>query len=159
VFTSLPDNHSELGLRWLADEIAQSRPGPMMMHILNEDPRGAELEAGYGFLYNVEPQEPPPSNALVIYCQPYLTGAARIAATGLPGGDGGITRDTLLSLFQSAQEESIARSIVSSLPVSRAPIARNVRQELAAALPLESSPLDPFFGAENVPPVVASTER
>ena len=94
VFTSLPDNHSELGLRWLADEIAQSRPGPMMMHSLNEDPGAAALEAGYGFLYNVEPQEPPASKALFIYCQPYLdTGAVRIASADLVGEQaGGIAR-------------------------------------------------------------------
>jgi hypothetical protein len=157
VFTSLLDNHSELGLRWLADEIAQSRPGPMMMHSLNEDPGAAALEAGYGFLYNVEPQEPPASTALFIYCQPYLTGAVRIASAGnLVGAyEGGIARDTLRSPAPITQEGST----VSPFPVPLAPIARNPDQARAAALPLESSPLDRYFGAEHVSALVASTER
>ena len=171
VFTSLPDNHSELGLRWLADEIAQSRPGPMMMHSLNEDPGATALEAGYGFLYNVEPQEPPASKALFIYCQPYLdTGAVRISSASpaesqrtLQSAQAarGIARATLRSRAEMRWHDLADRHIAqpSPFPVPLAPIARNLYQEQAAALPLESSPLDPFFEAERVSSLVASTER
>jgi hypothetical protein len=72
VFTCLPDNHSALGLRWLADEIAQSRPGPMMMHTRGLDPGGQALAAGYSFLYGRDRGAPPRSTALFLYCQPYL---------------------------------------------------------------------------------------
>lgn len=72
-FESLPDNSSEHGLRALADEIAQSRPGPMLMHSLVLDPAGAMLAAAYRFVYAASPGEPPRSTALFLYCQPYLT--------------------------------------------------------------------------------------
>jgi hypothetical protein len=155
VFTSLPDNHSELGLRWLADEIAQSRPGPMMMHSVSEDPGAEALEAGYGFLYNIEPQEPPTSKALFIYCQPYLqTGAVRGASADIVLQQaGGIARATLGSPASIDDESPIP-----PFPVPWA-IARNPYQQQAAILPLESSPLDPFFAAEHVSSLVASTER
>lgn len=72
VFTSLPDNFSEPGLRALADQIAQSRPGPMMMHSLGRDPDGGALAAGYHFLFGTAPEPAPRSTALFMYCQPSL---------------------------------------------------------------------------------------
>ncbi len=71
-FTSLPDNFSEVGLRALADETAQNRPGPMLMHNLQLDPTGHALAQAYGFIYAAEPGPPPLSPALFLYCQPYL---------------------------------------------------------------------------------------
>jgi hypothetical protein len=76
VFTSLQDNYSEPGLRALADEIAQNRPGPLMMHSMREDPGASMLDAGYRFLYGFQPEQPPISKALFIYCQPYRTADA-----------------------------------------------------------------------------------
>lgn len=150
VFTSLPDNHSEPGLRSLADEIAQSRPGPMMMHALREDPQAADLAAGYAFLYSLEPRPPPRSLALFIYCQPYL--AARKVATGPSPG---------------VMVERGTRAMPSSMPAGRAAlgtplnaIARNAVQAEAAGRSLEASPLDPVFTANaRVSALVASTER
>jgi hypothetical protein len=136
VFSSLPDNHSAPGLRWLADEIAQSRPGPMMMHNLAVDTDGAALAAGYAFLYGLEPQPAPDSRALFIYCQPYLEAdVARFS-----GG------------FRS-------RGMVTKDGTTTNPFARNSLQEQAAARALDQSPLDRFFGGERVSSLVASTER
>jgi hypothetical protein len=73
VFTNLPDNHSEPGLRALADDIAQTRPGPMMMYSAQLDPDGKALESAYPFLYSFQRNEAPASPSLFIYCQPYLT--------------------------------------------------------------------------------------
>lgn len=73
VFTNLPDNHSEPGLRALADNIAQTRPGPMMMYSAQLDPDGRALEGAYPFLYSFQRNEVPASPSLFIYCQPYLT--------------------------------------------------------------------------------------
>src|SRR5262249_35580764 len=70
VFSSVPDNNSEAGLLALADEIAQSRPGPMMMHLISQDLLACEQ--GYRFLYGDGPRWAPMSSALFIYCQPYL---------------------------------------------------------------------------------------
>ncbi len=145
VFSSLPDNHSEPGLRSLADEVAQSRPGPMMMHVLREDPSAGALAAGYAFLYSLEPHPPPRSRALFMYCQPYLA-AARVGASDAPSARAsrsmppgvGRTRDVV--------------------PLNA--IARNAVQSFAANRSLEASPLDPIFdGSERVSSLVASTER
>lgn len=76
VFSSPRDNGDEAGLRALADEIAQSRPGPMMMHVPAHGD-GDELADGYRFLYSQEPQSPPRSRALFVYCQPYLLSDSR----------------------------------------------------------------------------------
>ncbi len=136
VFSSIPDNHSAPGLRWLADEIAQSRPGPLMMHNLGVDPGAEALAAGYAFLYGLEPQPAPASCALFIYCQPYLE-------ADVVRFSGGVR----------------SRSMGTKDGTTAMPFARNALQQRAAAFALEQSPLDRFFGAERVSSLVASTER
>ncbi|TFY85149.1 hypothetical protein DYL59_26530 [Pseudomonas kairouanensis] len=70
---SLPtDSDNALGLRVLADEIAQKLPGPMMMF----DARRAScdvLEEGFRFIHSPRGQIPAYNHAsLYLYCQPYL---------------------------------------------------------------------------------------
>jgi hypothetical protein len=134
VFTSLMDNYSEPGLRALADEIAQTRPGPMMMHMLREDASAAALAEGYRFLYSPEPHEPPRSTALFIYCQPYLTSDVMEWQRG-----------------------------VAAPGASRVPLeifTRNTLQHRTAIRSLARSPLSNFIeGKEDVSAWVASTER
>ena len=141
VFSALPDNHSAPGLRWLADEIAQSRPGPMMMHNLAVDPNGTALAAGYAFLYGLEPQAAPETQALFIYCQPYLAAGVAHFSTAFRSR-GMVTKDG-----------------TTASPFPASPVTRNPFQREAAARSLEQSPLDRFFGAERVSSLVASTER
>jgi len=130
VFTSVPDNNSEAGTRALADETAQSRPGPMLMHSLGADPSGNALTDGYRFLYGPSGIPAPRSDALFIYCQPYLS-AAEVAAPPM-----------------------------SRPPAYGSDFARNVQQREFAASAQHASALDPWFGQqENVSPSVASTER
>lgn len=76
VLTSTQDNKAESGLRALADAIAQSRPGPMMMQVMAHDPEGSALAEGYHFLFSTAPRPAPRSDALFIYCQPYLVSAS-----------------------------------------------------------------------------------
>jgi hypothetical protein len=89
-FSAPRGNHSPAGLRALADEIAQSRPGPLLMHDSEWDPHGADLAAAMRFLYAAQPEPPPTSPALFMYCQPYLVAdrtpafAAATAAEAVP---------------------------------------------------------------------------
>lgn len=133
-FTSPFDNHSEPGLRGLADEIAQSRPGPLMMASMSEDPQLQALAQAYRFVYGTDPQLPPRSTALFIYCQPYLT-----ADAVRPHGQ-----------LKGAQATA----------APGAEVARNVLQKQVADSADEASPLDELFlGTENVAPWVAATQR
>jgi hypothetical protein len=71
VFSAPGDNHDPTGLRALADEIAQTLPGPMMLC----DPVLAsvsDVAQGYRFVHSPSPQSPPYSPGLFLYCQPYL---------------------------------------------------------------------------------------
>jgi hypothetical protein len=130
-FSSLHDNFSEPGLRALADEIAQNRPGPMMMHNLRIDPGGDALAAGYHFLYANRPSPPPRSTALFIYCQPYLSPDAVSLEPPMRGAEPAF-----------------------------AELARNTLQQAQAKQTGEDSPLDSLFGGEeNVASWIAATER
>ncbi|MGH7305914.1 MAG: hypothetical protein ACRELZ_21725, partial [Candidatus Rokuibacteriota bacterium] len=135
VFTSVEYNNSEVGIRSLADEIGQSRPGPMMMHTMERDLTGAALGAGYRFLYGRQRESAPRSTALFIYCQPYLDTHAAPAIRA-KGARTGARRPVLPELTRNrAQRAEIARAA-------------------------EASPLDRFFaGDDSVATWVASTER
>lgn len=136
VFSSLPDNSSEFGLRGLADEIAQTRPGPLMMYVQKEDATGMALADGYRFLYSPHVPTAPASTALFIYCQPYL--AALPVSMGQTYG----------------AADDLSEFAFKSVP-------RNKDQfEFAALSQRTASPLDRFFASPNlVTSTVAATER
>jgi hypothetical protein len=71
-FTSPVGNYSEFGLRALADEFAQVRPGPVLYHEQREDPDLAQLGHVYRFLYSSERRPPAPAPALALCCQPAM---------------------------------------------------------------------------------------
>lgn len=71
VFTAVLQNNSEPGLRALADEIAQCRPGPLLMHVVQHDREQIMLPAAYRVLFDTTPASMPRSPSLFLYCQPY----------------------------------------------------------------------------------------
>lgn len=71
-FTSPERNYSEMGLRLLADTVAQSRPGPVLHHELRLDPGCVALARAYQLLYAPSAAPPPVSPAVLLYCPPSL---------------------------------------------------------------------------------------
>jgi len=71
-FSSPEHNYSEMGLRLLADSIAQSRPGPVLHHEARLDTGCAALAQAYRFLYGPAGTGSlggaPASPALLLYC-------------------------------------------------------------------------------------------
>ncbi|MFG6417351.1 hypothetical protein ACG02S_26010 [Roseateles sp. DC23W] len=133
VFTSLEDNVSPLGLRALADEIAQTRPGPMMMCKQGSTGLNTLAEA-YRFLFSAYVPTPPQSPGLFIYCQPALA--------ALPTYLSDVTEET------------------TSVDFTRKSLARNSEQERVANLVSSESFYEPLYQtAEDVPLNIAATER
>lgn len=165
-FTSVSDNFSEPGLRALADEIAQNRPGPMILHNLRIDPDAVALAAGYHFIYANTPEAPPLSTALFIYCQPYLSSDAvnhhehPVSTLTPERAFGGPKLDVYG--FETPKADAVSPPI---LPITRGhpaldELARNPMQQEQAARTLVASPLDPLFRRdENVATWIATTER
>lgn len=71
-FSSPEQNYSEMGLRLLADTIAQQRPGPVLHHEMRLDTEGVDLKGAYRFLFGRGSAPPPASPALFTYCHPSL---------------------------------------------------------------------------------------
>jgi hypothetical protein len=87
-FSSPEHNYSEMGLRALADRLAQMRPGPLMHHEIKADASLAALTHAYNFLYGPLHQPPPASPALFTYCHPArVAEAAGHAATASDPAD------------------------------------------------------------------------
>ena len=80
-FSSPDHNYSEMGLRLLADEFAQVKPGPVLYHDCSHDPSMDQLGAAYRFLYSHDRLPPPPMPAVALCCQPALVAGAGAAVT------------------------------------------------------------------------------
>ena len=78
-FTAPQHNYSPLGLRALADEFAQVRPGPVMHHESADDPGFEQLAAAYRLMYSNERISPGPAPAIALCCQPALVAGVRRA--------------------------------------------------------------------------------
>lgn len=138
VLTGVRDNHSPMGLRALADEIGQSRPGPVLMHSLDRDPHQALLAPAYRLLFDTAPSGMPVSDALFVYCQPY-----RVGSTAGDPFEVGMQRHTRSNLTLES------------------PVSRNYAQSASAEeASRSSSALDEIIQrAGPVKPWVAATER
>jgi len=76
-FSSPEHNYSKMGLRLLADAMAQVRPGPVLHQDLRLDSGCDALGQAYAFLYGLPGAPPPASPALSLSCQPsWLEGPA-----------------------------------------------------------------------------------
>ena len=140
MFTSAQHNHNPLGLRALADEIAQTLPGPMMLF----DPRFGgvqDLAAGYRFIHSPSAAPVPRTAALYLYCQPYLL-------TQRQGG----TDDTPLAASLRVQIEQFARN-----DSQRDTALRSLGIAPAAAAPNEVPLAAP--AGKSISAVTAATER
>lgn len=138
-FSSPADNHSPAGLRGLADEIAQSMPGPMMLYDGRFGPP-LELANGYQFVLTDSPQLPTVSRALYLYCQPYLLAEDRGFVDERSAAEATYMRVQHYAR-NSIQRDSAMQAITSSLPSPTSP-----------------GPLADFSGG-NISAITAATER
>jgi hypothetical protein len=136
--TVAPMNHSEPGLRALADEIGQTRPGPVLMHNMDRESSPLVMASAYRLLFDTVPTDLPKSDALFIYCQPYRVRTGETAPL----------------------EVGTQRSARSAITLE-SPVSRSVGQtQIAAAASAGASPLDSLIEQGSaVKPWVAATER
>jgi hypothetical protein len=69
-FSSPPRNHSVGGLRFLQEQVAQFRCGPVLLHEMEEDKDGKALDEAFRYIYETGEQPAPKSRALSLYCHP-----------------------------------------------------------------------------------------
>jgi hypothetical protein len=70
-FTAPPENQSMIGLRLLQDEMARLRPGPCLLHDMNNSQSSNALRDSYRFLFNTHWHPPAHSHHISIYCHPW----------------------------------------------------------------------------------------
>ena len=105
-FSSPEHNYSEMGLRLLADTIAQMRPGPVLHPEMRLDEDGAALADAYRFLFGRDGAQLPSSPALFTYCNPSLLEPPKPAARRRRGAtrDGGPPPgDMIGDMYQQAE--------------------------------------------------------
>lgn len=69
-FSSQAGNYSVAGLRFLQDQIARIRPGPVLFHDILLDPDAIVLNQAYQYAYAIEEAVAPASPAFSLYCHP-----------------------------------------------------------------------------------------
>jgi hypothetical protein len=133
-----PQNNSEPGLRALADEIGQTRPGPVFMQNMDREPSPLVMASAYRLLFDTESVDLPRSDALFIYCQPY-----RLRNAAAPS-------------LEIGTQRSVRSDITLESPVSRSVSQTQIAEAASAGV----SPLDSVIGQGTaVKPWVAATER
>jgi hypothetical protein len=71
-FSSPPENFSLTGSRQLANALAKSRTGSVLLHDISLDPSATQLKDVYYFLYHRGPDLAPSAPAATMYCHPAL---------------------------------------------------------------------------------------
>jgi hypothetical protein len=157
VLTGVMDNNSPAGMRALADEIGQTRPGPVLMHSLDRDPGQMLLAPAYQVLFDDTPMAMPVSDALFVYCQPYRVQATSDTQPVEPGVPPDKPQNLPRNPPSVAPEPQRTRSMRTlESPVSRSP----AQTAVAAASSERMSPLDRVFeSGGRVKSWVAATER
>lgn len=118
-FSSPNGNYSQMGLRHLANEVAQKRPGPLIHHDLKNDDTCEALASGYQFLF-VPDAAPPKSPALIVYSHPARVVEKLASASKNPGQNGrtlGTKGIDVLSGFNRSEalsKESVVPSVAST---------------------------------------------
>ncbi|MGO1002733.1 hypothetical protein [Lysobacter sp. CA196] len=139
-FSASRDNHNPVGLRALADEIAQSLPGPMLLFNAAYD-NPAALAQSYRFVHARTAEPPPQSRALYLYCQPYLLAPTRGAADETE-----LSEQVRSHIELYSRNDTQRDSALKSLPPSAAASATRSPYALQAA-------------AKSISAVTAATER
>lgn len=99
-FSSPETNYSDLGLRYLADSLAQERPGPVLYHDWRADRDAEQIAKAYRFLFAPEPRVPAMAPAVFLYCQPFrVEGWQSAAALGFETAED----DDLRAVFRQVQ--------------------------------------------------------
>jgi hypothetical protein len=77
IFTSPGQSASLLGMRELMDQLAQLRPGAIVLHDVAADSGCQALVGSYRFLYGGAEALPPESDAVSLLCHPWQAGFGR----------------------------------------------------------------------------------
>lgn len=72
------DNLSPPGARAIADQVAQRRPGPVVLHDAEADPQGVQLTAAFRYLMRAAP--PIAAGAVTLYSDPALVARERASS-------------------------------------------------------------------------------
>jgi hypothetical protein len=63
-------------MRYFASRFVEARPGPVLVSDLGTDPKCAEVERGYRFLFSQEPSPPPHIRHGMVACEPHRVRAS-----------------------------------------------------------------------------------
>lgn len=77
-FTTPKEGREDVGMRLLADQFGQQRPGSVLHHSEHLDEDWSGLMHAYAFLYAAAPATPRAHNGIMMYCQPSRIARAEV---------------------------------------------------------------------------------
>ena len=172
-FTSTGDNNSEPGLRALVDDVVQNRPGPALMHVVNEDYSQETLRDAYQLLYATAPTRAPKSTALYMCCQPYRVAVIKpvvqadeptefsiFKSADVPHWPDAATADADAETSAGAAADASAETSADAAAGASADATDTPEVPAPAPAASTPSPLDRYIAhSETVLPWISSTER
>lgn len=123
-FTGPDNNYSQLGLRALADAVAEGRPGPVLAHEATwDDPTFAELGDALSATIGPLPAEPPRLENAAVWIHPHRIHETTYPTEGESArGDGFLDAASHSMLFGTATAEALAASVTPTWVASSARI-------------------------------------
>ena len=100
-------NYAPLGLREVADSLAQTRPLHIVAHEAGEDPNFDEIEAAYRLMFAPDPQPPPLLRASALWVHPNLVADSRQPVHQQVADDRWLDEEGSTALLGSATRQAL----------------------------------------------------
>jgi hypothetical protein len=127
-------NYAPVGLRDVADNLAQTRPLHVVVHEIGEDPQLDEVAAAYGLMFALEPRPAPLLGASALWVHPKLVAEPRPPAPSELAGDQWLDRDAGTALFGSATKEALYGEVTPTWVASSARVIEQAQGDLLGPL-------------------------
>ena len=130
-----PDhNYAPLGLREVADSLAQTRPLHVLAHEAGEDPQLDELEAAYGLMFATNPRPPPLLRASALWVHPNLVAEARPSAPNQLAGNQWLDEEGGTALLGPATKQALHGESTPAWVAASARVIEQVQGDLLGPL-------------------------
>jgi hypothetical protein len=127
-------NYAPLGLREVADSLAQTRPLHVVAHEAGEDPQLDEIEAAYGLMFATDPRPPPLLRASALWVHPKLVVEARQPATEQLAGDQWLDEEGGTTLLGSATKQALHGEVTPAWVAASARVIEQAQGDLLSPL-------------------------
>jgi hypothetical protein len=127
-------NYAPLGLREVADSLAQTRPMHVLANEAGEDPQLDEIQAAYELMFATDPRPPPLLQASALWVHPKLVAEARQPMPEQLAGDQWLDEEGGTALLGSATKQALHGEVTPAWVAASARVIEQAQGDLLGPL-------------------------